>query len=154
MSRFKARQTIANPAQLTRLIERLGALHPDTPREWGTLNPGEMLCHLSDASASVMVRDSSDSSPHRFLKWLALSAPIAWPRGLETPPGVDPKADGTRPGDFEADRRRAIAGLQALAEASASDLATSHSAFGPMTARDWHRWAYRHTDHHLRQFGL
>jgi hypothetical protein len=26
--------------------------------------------------------------------------------------------------------------------------------FGTMSSRDWQRWAYRHTNHHLRQFGL
>jgi hypothetical protein len=33
-------------------------------------------------------------------------------------------------------------------------LPAGHGRFGTMTTRDWHRWAYRHTDHHLRQFGL
>jgi hypothetical protein len=35
-----------------------------------------------------------------------------------------------------------------LADASAS------GHFGAMIPRDWQRWGYRHTDHHLRQFGL
>jgi Protein of unknown function (DUF1569) len=29
-----------------------------------------------------------------------------------------------------------------------------HPVFGAMTARDWNRVLYRHTDHHLRQFGV
>jgi hypothetical protein len=33
-------------------------------------------------------------------------------------------------------------------------LPANHAVFGAMTATDWYRWAYRHTDHHLRQFGV
>ena len=29
-----------------------------------------------------------------------------------------------------------------------------HGLFGTRTTRDWQRWAYKHTDHHLTQFGL
>jgi hypothetical protein len=88
------------------------------------------------------------------MKWLALRAPVAWPRGLPTPAEVDPHEDGTKPTDFVADRVRAISALREFASAAAESLSPTHGAFGPMSVRDWYRWAYRHTDHHLRQFGL
>jgi hypothetical protein len=66
----------------------------------------------------------------------------------------DPKADGTRPSVFDADLERAIAGLEGIAAASATALEPVHGVFGTMSVRDWQRWAYRHTDHHLRQFGV
>ncbi len=154
--------TIADSESLERLVQRLGALRPDSPRKWGTMTAGEMLCHLADATASVLQRGSEESQrasaePARnrpLLKWIALRSPLPWPQGsLKTPPNVDPHAHGTKPGDFEADRRRAIDGLRGFAAAPADALATSHGAFGRMTVNDWHRWAYRHADHHLRQFG-
>lgn len=148
-------QTVSDPAVLAQLVERLNSLSADTPRPWGTLTAGEMLCHLADATASVLNQTSSEAVPKRpFLKWIALSLPLPWPRGLPTPPEVNPQRDGTKPGDFESDRQRAIEGLRTFAAAPASALTSTHGAFGQMTPRDWHRWAYRHTDHHLRQFGL
>jgi hypothetical protein len=30
----------------------------------------------------------------------------------------------------------------------------AHGLFGTMSLRDWQRWAYRHTNHHLRRFGI
>ncbi len=33
-------------------------------------------------------------------------------------------------------------------------LTPEHPAFGTMTARRWGAIGYRHTDHHLRQFGV
>lgn len=154
-------KSIADPTALEQLIERLNALAPDTPRKWGTLTAGEMLCHLGDATSSVLKRGATEradpaSTPartHPILKWIALRSPLPWPQGLKTPAAVDPHADGTKAGDFEADRKRAIAGLRTFAAAPASALAGSHGAFGRMNIHDWHRWGYRHTDHHLRQFG-
>ncbi len=148
-------KTVGDPSALSKLVDRLEALRPDTPRRWGTLTPGEMLCHLADATASVLDQSPSKTAPrHPFLKLIALRLPLAWPRGLPTPATVNPKDAGTKPGDFEADRRRAIDGLRMFTAAPDVSLTSSHGAFGPMTPADWHRWAYRHTDHHLRQFGL
>jgi hypothetical protein len=67
---------------------------------------------------------------------------------------VDPRREGTKPGEFEADRARAIAGLKALAVAPPDGFPAAHRVFGRMTPRDWQYWGYRHTDHHLRQFGV
>ena len=145
---------VARPNVLEQLVARLGRLRPDSPRRWGTLTPGEMLCHLADATASVLSGPAPARRARPLVKWIALYVPLPWPHGVKTPPEVDPRQQGSRPGDFERDRERAIAGLRALAAAPAAALASTHSIFGSMSVRDWHRWAYRHTHHHLRQFGL
>lgn len=57
--------------------------------------------------------------------------------------------------DFEAERDRLVAyvkRVQADGEA-AFDAKESHS-FGPLTAREWSTLFYKHTDHHLQQFGV
>jgi hypothetical protein len=66
----------------------------------------------------------------------------------------DPKADGTQPSAFVQDLARAIAGLEGIASAKPDTLEPVHGLFGTMSVSDWQRWAYKHTDHHLRQFGL
>jgi DinB superfamily len=151
--------TIADPETLTRLLARLEQLTPTSERRWGTMTAAEMLCHLGDAGDSVLGRRVTPGTPpsgkkKSLLKWIALSSPFAWPKGVKTRPGVDPKQDGTRPEDFAADRARVVSGLRALAQANEAELAPFHVMFGPMSRRDWQRWAFRHVDHHLRQFGL
>jgi hypothetical protein len=79
---------------------------------------------------------------------------MPWPKGAKTRPGVDPRREGTRPGDFERDRARVFDGMDHLAAAPGDGLARAHFMVGPMSRADWHRWAYKHVDHHLRQFGL
>lgn len=61
---------------------------------------------------------------------------------------------GTRPGILEADRARVVAALEAIAHSEGTGLEPRHGILGTMTLRDWQRWAYKHADHHLRQFGL
>lgn len=144
---------------LRSLEQRLRQLRPNTPGRWGMLTAAEMLCHLGDAQESVLgIRippgPPPSGVPHPVLKWLVLYAPIPWPKGAKTRPGVNPRIDGTRPGDFQRDRERAIASLKGLAVAAPTSLAARHFMFGPMSARDWHRWAFRHVSHHLGQFGL
>lgn len=150
-------KTIDQPSVLAELTARLRSLLPDTPRRWGTLTPGEMLCHLADATAGPLARRNPLAVGRRrapFLKWMALYPPLPWPRGIKTRPEVDPRAKGTKPGEFTRDLERVLQVLEAFARAEAADLAPDHFVFGPMSVRAWKRWAYRHTDHHLRQFGL
>lgn len=147
--------TIDDPAVLERLVARLQCLRPETPRRWGSMTAGEMVCHLGDACAGILRGRSSAGAPSRSLrKYLALYTALPWPRGVRTRDEVNPRVKGTRPTEFEADRRRAVEQLCALAAAPSDQLPTRHFIFGAMTPRDWWRWGYRHTDHHLRQFGL
>jgi hypothetical protein len=150
-------KTVADPRVLGALTGRMRALQPGSRRRWGTLTPHEMLCHLGDAAAMVVGtrprREPVRVAGRPLLKWLGLWTPIPWPHGWKTNPMHDPKADGTRPSQFAADLERAIAGLQGIAT-PAGPLEPVHGVFGAMSVLDWQRWAYRHTDHHLRQFGL
>ena len=152
-------KTVADPEVRRSLIERLGALQADSRRRWGTLTSHEMLCHLGDAAAMVL-GFRPRKVPVRLrrrpiFKWLGLWTAIPWPHGVPTNPLHDPKAEGTKPSDFAAqDLARVIAGIEGIAAAAPNTLDPGHGYFGTMSLADWQRWAYRHTDHHLRQFGL
>jgi hypothetical protein len=151
--------TIARESNRAALVGRLHRLTPSTERRWGTLTAAEMLCHLGDSCESVLGLRVPPGPPasgraRPLLKWFILYAPLPWPKGVRTRPGVDPHREGTRPGDFESDRARAIRGLNALAVAPAEGLNPFHFMVGPMSRQDWQRWAHKHVDHHLRQFGL
>jgi hypothetical protein len=117
-----------------------------------------MLCHLGDTTEMVLrTRPRVKPVPirHRVLvKGLALWAPIRWPHGWPTNPQHDPRAEGTKPSEFARDLRRAVAGLEGIAAAAPDSLEPVHGVFGTMSVKDWQRWAYKHTDHHLRQFGV
>ncbi len=152
-------RNLGDPRVVADLVSRLERVTPDAARRWGTLTPGEMLCHLADASRRILNsagRKGPAPPPRRPLyKFLALYAPVPWPKGrIKTRPEVDPRLGGTRPGRFAEDRAAAIAGLRELAMAPPELFPPSHFMFGAMSAADWRRWGYLHTDYHLRQFGF
>lgn len=156
--RQKLMKTIADRAVLASLEQRLRGLRADTSRRWGTLTAHQMLCHLGDATAMVSRerprRGAVEKRTRRLVKGLLLWSVIPWPHGWPTNPQHNPMVDGTQPTDFVSDLARAIAGLHRIALAKPGSLEPVHGFFGNMSARDWQRWAFRHTDHHLRQFGL
>ena len=151
-------KTAGDPRVLQSLVRRLRAIRPDSRRRWGTLTPHEMLCHLGDAEDMVLgTRPRKEPVRLRrrtLVKLLWLWSPIPWPHGVATNPLHNPRLKGTRPSDFGKDLARAIDGLQHIAAAPGDRLESAHGFFGTMTLRHWQRWAYRHTDHHLRQFGV
>jgi hypothetical protein len=150
-------RTVADERVLRSLEARLAAVTPRSERQWGTLTPHEMLCHLGDAADMVLglrPRTKPLAPESRWLKKLVgIWLPIPWRHGVPTNPQFNPHAQGTRPTDFDADRSRVVAGLRAIAGAT-EGLEPMHGMFGAMSLRDWQRWAFRHTDHHLRQFGV
>src|SRR6188472_1096402 len=150
-------KTVGDPKVLHTLVRRLRTIGPDSPRRWGTLTPHEMLCHLGDASDMVLgARCRNTPVPERnrpLIKLLGLWSPIPWPHGRPTNPMHNPRAEGTRPSVFEKDLARAIDGVERIAVATPGVLIQAHGLFGSMSLHDWQRWAYRHINHHLRQFG-
>ena len=150
-------RTVADPEVVRALASRLDRLQPDTPRRWGTLTAHEMLCHLGDAAEFVLLirprRVPIHPRARVLVRLVGLWTPLPWPKGVKTNPMHDPKADGTKPADFARDRSRVLAGLEGIARAT-GNLEPVHGIFGTMSVRAWQRWMYKHTDHHLRQFGL
>jgi hypothetical protein len=117
----------------------------------------QMICHLSDSFLAVTGRRhaSPASGPlqRTVIKWIALYAPLKWPKGIPTRPEVDQEAGGTTPSNFAAD----VTQLEMLVELITTRISCfdgqTHPIFGPLSRPAWMRWAYLHMDHHLRQFG-
>ncbi len=148
--------TLADAATLAQLLARLEALQPETSHRWGSMTAGEMVCHLADAATAVLDPDGKRPAPRwrPVMKWIGLYAPLNWPKGFKAPARIDQRKEGTKPTSFEADHQRALETLRALATAPPEAWPPNHAVFGTLTADDWRVWAFRHTDHHLRQFGL
>jgi len=146
---------VSEPGVLAALTTRLERLTPDQPRRWGRMSPHQMAVHLALVAEAALGQHPfaiPDQRPRRVIKLVALYLPLPWPRNLVT--GADPAGAELLPDRFMTDRERAVARLAELAAAESGKLAARHPVFGPMTHADWHRWAFLHTDHHLRQFGL
>ena len=152
-------KTLARERDTVEVLQRVRALGPDSVRRWGRMSAHQMVCHLCDACRILTDQRAivpvARPLPPAVLKWIALYLPMRWPSGIQTTPDLDQETGGTKPIEFAADVGRLLELLNLIATARrASFDGRIHPVFGRMSERDWLRWAYLHTDHHLRQFGV
>ncbi|HKT81036.1 MAG TPA: DUF1569 domain-containing protein [Vicinamibacterales bacterium] len=152
-------KTFARDADRRALRARLARLTPSTAARWGRMNAHQMVCHVTDAmlmmTGDLVCADVSTPLRRTMVKWIALYAPMEWPRGIQTTSELDQAAGGgTKPLEFARD----LSALDALFDRVTVRAGTfggrRHPIFGAMSEAAWLRWAYLHTDHHLRQFGV
>jgi uncharacterized protein DUF1569 len=150
-------KSLARPRDRDELIQRLRRLRADSTRRWGRMSAHQMVCHLNDsllvATGQRAVSHAISLPSRTIIKWIALYLPLRWPPGILTRPEIDQEAGGTRPIDFAADVARQVALIEDVARQPQKLRGSVHPIFGRMSERTWLRWAYLHTDHHLRQFG-
>jgi hypothetical protein len=148
---------LSHPVWKKELLTRLANVRPDTPRQWGTMTAPQMICHLSDCFLGVMGEKPMEIPVRRSLlaltKPLVLYMPFRWPPGVATRPELDQAIGGTPPSDFALDAARLRASIDRFTSIPRTFQFRTHPMFGEMSQRDWMRWGYLHTDHHLRQFG-
>ena len=150
------KKALADPIERTAILSRVRGLAPDSPRQWGRMTPHQAICHLSDSFRSMMspvpISSVSTCFSRNVVKWIALQAPMQWPHGVKTRPEVDQEIGGTKPVEFGRDRHELERLIEEFAARTGADF-QAHPMFGRLSTEEWQRWAYLHTDHHLRQFG-
>ena len=150
-------KTYANERCRPEIRRRLNTVRPDSVRRWGRMSAPQMICHVADACRMALGERTVSPAASRFertaLKWVALYLPLPWPPGVLTRPEIDQQFAGTAPGNFNADVQQVIVLLERIAARDPEAPWPAHPIFGRMSRRAWLRWAYLHTDHHLRQFG-
>ncbi len=150
------RRSLSDPGVLEAFVARFRRLTPANAPVWGTMNAQQMALHVGDASAAALQQrefvSKPRSGPPGLRRLLFFYLVPRMPRGIRS--GADPASAAVEPAAFGRDLERAVDLLQQLAAAGPAQLCPKHPIFGPMTRAHWMRWAYLHTDHHLRQFGL
>jgi hypothetical protein len=146
--------TLADVATRAATIARIARLAPDTVPAWGRMSAPQMLAHCADALR--MAYGDLPCAPKRVpfaqlgvVKWLMLNI-IPFPKGAPTARELV-----ARPPVAWGDEREAVVGLvERFAHESARTSWPPHPLFGPLTGAEWGKLAWKHLDHHLRQFGV
>jgi hypothetical protein len=143
--------TIHDPAYRAALQTRLRGLKADSPKQWGSMSPSQMLHHINVALAvsagELTLPEERSPLPRGLMKFLVLHLP--WPKGAPTSPSF--MATGTY--DFESERSRCLQLLDRVA-ALPLDGAIVHPIFGSMSGAETSRLQAKHLNHHLKQFNL
>jgi hypothetical protein len=74
---------------------------------------------------------------------------LPFPKGAPTAPELKP-IDAV---SFEQERKAVLELLDRIGTGPRDGEGPAHPLFGPLTWREWGVATYKHTDHHLRQFG-
>ncbi len=147
-------QTLFPPADAQAILARIETLRPDSPRRWGKMDPAQALAHLAiamdgacDTAAQKQTLLGRIVTP--FILGMVLGEkPFA--KGSPTDPTyVVPDAR-----DFAREKARLAEGIDRFVRrGDAQPTYPIHPFFGRLNGEQWGRLAWKHLDHHLRQFG-
>lgn len=131
---------------------RLASIPADRAPRWGRMDASRMAAHLADsmrmALGDLPVADKRLPLRYPPLKQLILYV-LPIPRSMPTAGELV-----ARPSEGIDAERRSIDGLLERIGARDPDApGPTHPAFGPLSVRQWGVLGYKHSDHHLRQFG-
>lgn len=147
--------SLFDPGVRESLAARLSRLTADTRPRWGKFTAAKMVAHLngwSRMATGEMPTAPAGPAVMRLapMRWFIIHL-MPWPRGAPTAPELLAGGDAA---EFEAEMARYRPELDKVFARVGRGPWPAHPGFGVMTEREWGHLGWRHTDHHLRQFGL
>lgn len=122
------------------------------------MNAHQAVVHMTDSFRMALgerpIPDKSTFALRTVGRFVAFHTPLPWPRGFRAPRELDQEKAGSPPAGWERDLEALHGALDRFVADPASVDGRVHGVFGPLSRREWGVWGHRHTDHHLRQFGL
>jgi hypothetical protein len=136
------------------LIQRASRLKSDTAPLWGTMNAGAMMAHLND-SLRMAFGDLPCKSKNLPLRYKPIRRLFIYylpmPKGAPTAPELIARCNGA---SLDDERKNFAQLLDRCAAITPASKFGEHPAFGDLNYDEYGALIAKHTDHHLRQFGL
>jgi len=148
-------KTIFDTATRAELIRRIDVLSETSTAQWGKMNVYQMLRHCTIWEAWIQGKPRCAYKQEligRIFGKIALKNMIKDDKPLaKNIPTTNALRISETHGDIAAEKKKWIALVEGYDQYSNPDFI--HDFFGKMTHEQIGRLAYKHTDHHLRQFG-
>lgn len=147
-------KSIVDQSTRTELVERIALVNENSKAVWGKMNAFQMVRHCVLWDEMVFGKKQYKRMfIGRIFGRVALKGILKdeapFKRNSPTVPGFAIKETG---GDFSSEKAKWIGLLQAYAQFTSDDFV--HPFFGKMNHVQVGQLAYKHIDHHLRQFGV
>ncbi|HWW61610.1 MAG TPA: DUF1569 domain-containing protein [Thermoanaerobaculia bacterium] len=147
-------KSLFEPADRDEILRRMSALQATSVRQWGKMNPAQMLGHLSQAlETATGDRPMKQKFLGKIITPLIRKSILGEkPFGKNAP--TDPTFVVADERDFGAERARLTALIERFVQRGpATAAAATHAFFGKLSGEEWGTLMYKHIDHHLQQFG-
>lgn len=133
-------------------VQNLSAVHQP---QWGAMTASEMLLHCNSCNRQILEESRGNKKTQikqYLLRILALYIAPNFKKNIqgELEHHTKGKANDL---DFETYRKEFIHLINKF-PVNTRCLTLSHPAFGNISTQEWGIAAYKHMDHHLRQFGV
>lgn len=135
------------------LIQRINSLTPQSNAQWGKMNVFQMIrhCALGDKMLQGELKIKRVLIGRLFGRMIlkqVLKDDSPFKRNSPTSPHLQTSGES---GDIEQQKKEWINRVGQYNNINTKDIV--HPFFGPMTGEQIGMFAYKHADHHLRQFG-
>ena len=136
------------------IVNRMRLLSASSTGRWGTMDVTGMLKHLHLSALMALGEMEVPSANKRVFhvfpfKHLLLYV-VPFPKGAPTAPKLKPVDAAS----MEEERAAVLELFERLGTGPSEGAGPAHPLFGPLTWREWGVVTYKHTDHHLKQFGV
>jgi len=145
-------ESIFNKPKYDELNNRLQKLTGSSTPLWGKMNIAQMLHHLNLTMEAPLGKYRTKGKPNFFMKMFksVLYNDKSFGKGSPTP--KDFKINETY--DFATEKEKALLNLKEVFSKGIGEKYLPHVFFGKLTSEQWGKHFYKHTDHHLKQFGV
>ena len=134
------------------IVARIEALPAGAQRAWGTMTLPQMLAHCTEAlrmtRGELAIRQMFAG---RILGGLAKRIFVRGRRGFGKSAPTHPRLLSAKAEDVAGEKERLVEEVRRYAR-EGPDTSKPHPFFGRMTRDEWEHLAWKHLDHHLRQF--
>ncbi|MDN3691770.1 hypothetical protein QWZ06_05645 [Chryseobacterium tructae] len=137
------------------IVSRVNNLSAAHLPQWGIMTASEMLLHCNSCNQQILEESRGNNKTkikQYFLRILALYIAPNFKRNIKGEPMHHTKGKTTDL-DFEKHRNEFILLINEF-PVNTRPLTLTHPAFGNISTHEWGIAAYKHMDHHLRQFGV
>jgi hypothetical protein len=145
-------KSLSNARVRQEVLDRLGRLAPEATPLWGRMSAPQMLAHLADwmLMATGELEVAVIRRPLRYtpIKQLVIYY-LPFPKSVPTAPELIKR----KPSAWAVEHATVCRYVHSFENANQKELWPEHPVFGKMSSKAWGVLAYRHMDHHLRQFG-
>lgn len=150
-------KNLYEPAAVEEIKSRIARLRPDSPRQWGSMNPAQAVAHCALSMEWALGPKVPESAPLPLRIFGRLIKPLVVgndkPIRRNTPTAKELVVLDQR--DLSTERDRLTALIDRFVAAGPKGCTTHpHGFFGRMTPDEWAILTYKHLDHHLRQFSV